>query len=235
VRRFAKLFSERLGAGLWRCRALPRELRLVWGWRRRATPVVAVGVHGYEPAIGGSELHAQCVAEGLRARGYATVVLAPRRWGEPLSVNGVPVGVHRFVLGRCDVLFTYSVSDQTIALAEDVARMHRRSRLLWLHHPCAVEGECALDLIRACDVIVAMNPQDVALAVRARGAAARVVHVVPASHPRRIGSPDDGSFRDRFGSKATTSSGSAPGSPPRAFAASRAASPRCGLADRTSR
>jgi glycosyltransferase involved in cell wall biosynthesis len=199
VRGSAKLLSERVGVGLWRCRALPRELRLARGWQRGGTPVVAVGVHGYAPATGGSELHAQCVAEGLRARGYATFVLAPRRWGEPLSVNGVPVGVHRFLLSRCDVLFTYSVSDQTIALAEYVVRMRRRSRPLWLHHPCAVGGECSLDLIRACDVVVAMNPQDVALAVGARGSAARVVDVVPASHPRRTGTPDDGSFRDRVG------------------------------------
>ena len=167
--------------------------------RTRARPLIAVAVHGYDPAIGGSELHAECIAEGLHARGYEVVVLAPRRWGDPLSVRSIPVGVHRFVLRRSDALFTYSVSPHTVGIANYAARVRRRRRLAWLHHPCAVAGETSLGILRACDTVVAMNPQDVALAIRARGSRQSVAEVVPASHPRRIGSPHDRTFRRRLG------------------------------------
>jgi glycosyltransferase involved in cell wall biosynthesis len=50
-------------------------------------------------------------------------------------------------------------------------------------------------------VVVAMNPGDVALAARVRGRLDDVVCIPPASHPSKLGSKDDRSFRDRYGIK----------------------------------
>jgi glycosyltransferase involved in cell wall biosynthesis len=193
---------RRFADALWRARAFPHELRLLSRLRVAEThgrkPVIAIVVHGYEPLIGGSEVHAKCFAEGLSARGYPVLVLAPRHWGDPLIVDSVPVGVHRFLLRRCDVVFTYSLSSYTLAVGAYLARLRTRSTIKWLHHPCAVAGMASEGLIRSCDVVVAMNPQDVALAVSARGSERDVVRVVPASHPGRIGSVRDRSFRERL-------------------------------------
>jgi glycosyltransferase involved in cell wall biosynthesis len=150
----------------------------------RAQPVVGIGVHRYHPAIGGSEVHARCLAEGLAARGYDVRVIAP---GHD-DVSAVTA---------CDVAITYSVSEHNLALARQLVDAGRH--VAWLHHPCAVVGPESLELVRRCDGILAMNPKDVALASAAGRAPAEVHRVVPASHPSKAGRAEDRAFRDRYG------------------------------------
>jgi glycosyltransferase involved in cell wall biosynthesis len=183
----------------WRAVSLPRDARLFFRLRRHGgKPVVAVGVHAYEPSIGGSELHARCIAEQLTARGYEVVVATPRGWRDPFSINSIPVGVHRFVLRACDVLVTYSLSAETLRLAEYATRLPARTRPTWLHHPCAVGGKQSLELIRACDAVIAMNPADRAIAARAGRSDDEIARIRPASHPCKLGRRGDRSFRNRY-------------------------------------
>src|SRR4051794_14678114 len=100
---------------------------------------VGVGVHRYHPHIGGSELHARCIAEGLTRRGYEVVVIAPRGPGETRAVDGVRVEPDPAAVSRCDVVLTYSVSPETIALGRRLAALGT-GRPGWLHHPCAAAG-----------------------------------------------------------------------------------------------
>jgi glycosyltransferase involved in cell wall biosynthesis len=160
---------------------------------------VAICVHAYHPHIGGSELHARLIAEGLSARGHDVFVITPRRWNEPLSVDGIPVGVRRSFVVNADILFTYSVSAETLAIVRHAAAVRHRQALKWLHHPCAVSGTASRELLRWCDGVLAMNPKDVTLALRAGVPQNRVFRVPPSSHPSKIGSSTDESFRARYG------------------------------------
>jgi glycosyltransferase involved in cell wall biosynthesis len=156
---------------------------------------VAVGVHRYHPHIGGSELHARCFAEGLAERGYEVTVIAPREAREPARVGGIRVTPDPEALAAADVLLTYSVSPETMALGRRAETLPLR----WVHHPCAAAGPESLDLVRRCHVVLAMNAKDVALALSARGDGVDVVRITPASHPTKRGDAGDDSVRRRLG------------------------------------
>jgi glycosyltransferase involved in cell wall biosynthesis len=184
---------SRLGEILKRTATIVPDLlfwpRLQFGPRGKR---ILIAVHEYAPRISGAGVHAQWIAEALQAKGYDCWVYAARTAAEPRRVNGIPIITEPRMARYFDVVFTYSAVYPQQCLARHMARLRNRPR--WLHYPCA----CASgDMLRGCDLVVAMNPKDVTLAIDVCGSADKVRRVRVGVHESRIG--PSGEFKRKYG------------------------------------
>lgn len=160
--------------------------------RARRRPAVALAVGAYHPTIRGDGLHVRAIAEALRERGYAPIVLAPRGPNDPARVDGIPVASGASHVRACDALITYGVSEMTRACAAE-ATAARTPRPAWIHHPCST---AAGDLAERADLILAFSSWDLCVARTAGRSRGDVIRLHPAVPPSRRGRPGD--FRARF-------------------------------------
>jgi glycosyltransferase involved in cell wall biosynthesis len=188
---------------MWRrSRARAALKRLVMGlpdlawWprlRRRSAPRVLFGVHTYLPTIGGVALQVSWMAEHLRARGWDCWVYAPRTFGEPRRVNGIPVVASRWVARHCDVVFTYSANAPQRALGAYVIARAPRPR--YLHFPCSMFPD-GKELIGYADTVLVKTPKDLWATEQVCGSGAKAVRVVHAAPESRRGRR--GEFRKKY-------------------------------------